>query len=58
MEMRIEVLITDGARAGKTGKQKHRARVDLPESGPKLMARRREPAFAKHRSGAWRLCFW
>ena len=37
MEMRIEVLITDGASDGKAGKQKYRARVNLPESGPKLI---------------------
>ena len=37
MEMRIEVSITDGASDGKTGKQKYRARVNLPESGPKLI---------------------
>ena len=39
MEMRIEVVITDGASDGKTGKQEYRANVqaDLPESGEKLV---------------------
>jgi len=39
VEMRIEVVITDGASDGKTGKQEYRVNVqaDLPESGERLV---------------------